>query len=85
VFAPPPPPPPPYGRFNRRGSAMRLPHSPPRRLEFGLDVPPWLRRLEGELYRIRHESPREAPPPGRLTVDQLRAQIGSEWGGPLED
>jgi hypothetical protein len=51
----------------------------------GLDVPPWLRRLEGELYRIRHEPTRDAPPPGRLTVEQLRAQIGSEWGGPLEE
>ena len=50
----------------------------------GLDVPPWLRRLEGELHRLRHEATKGIRPRSGLTADQLRAQIGQEWGGPLD-
>ena len=51
----------------------------------GLDVPPWLRRLEGELHRVRHEPARGTRARSVLTADQLRSQIGREWGGPLEE
>jgi hypothetical protein len=51
----------------------------------GLEVPLWLRRLEGELNRVRQEPTQGAPPRSRLTVEQLRNQLGREWGGPLED
>jgi hypothetical protein len=47
----------------------------------GLDVPPWLRRLEGELYRLRHESAPEPQPPVRLTAAELRAQLEHGWNG----
>jgi hypothetical protein len=50
----------------------------------GLDVPPWLKRLESELYRVRHE-PARARERSALTADQLRAQLGQDWGGPLGD
>jgi hypothetical protein len=47
----------------------------------GLDVPPWLRRLESELYRLRHEPGHDAPPPARLTAEGLRAQLERGWDG----
>jgi hypothetical protein len=47
----------------------------------GLDVPPWLRRLEGELYRLRHEATPEPPPPVCLTAADLRAQLEHGWNG----
>jgi hypothetical protein len=49
----------------------------------GLDVPVWLRRLEGEQYRLRHEPTRGSPPRSRLTADQLREQLQHDWAGPL--
>jgi hypothetical protein len=51
----------------------------------GLDVPPWLRRLEGELHRVRHEPARGTRPRSALTADVLRNQIGREWGGTLDE
>jgi hypothetical protein len=51
----------------------------------GLDVPPWLRRLERELIRLRREPEPVAPPPVRLTVDELRKQLERGWGGLVEE
>jgi hypothetical protein len=51
----------------------------------GLEVPGWLRRLEGELYRVRHEPRRGVPQRSGLTADQLRAQLRVEWAGPLDE
>jgi hypothetical protein len=51
----------------------------------GLDLPPWLRRLEAELHRLRHEPSHEARERSALTVEQFREQTGREWGGPLEE
>jgi hypothetical protein len=45
----------------------------------GLDVPPWLRRLESELYRFRREPEPEASP-ARLTAAELRSQLEQKWG-----
>jgi hypothetical protein len=50
----------------------------------GLEVPTWLRRLEGELYRVRHEPADGAVPQSRLTADQLRSQLARDWAGPLD-
>ncbi|HEX4591005.1 MAG TPA: hypothetical protein VH120_13800, partial [Gemmataceae bacterium] len=50
----------------------------------GLDVPIWLRRLEAELIRLRHEPVPRGRPRSRLTVDDLRAQLSREWGNGTE-
>jgi hypothetical protein len=50
----------------------------------GLDVPSWLRRIEAEYERLRHE-PRPVPRrPSRLTPEQLGEQLSDEWGGHSE-
>ncbi len=51
----------------------------------GLDVPPWLRRLGGELHRLRHDSGLGPPPRSRLTVEGLRGQLERPWGGAPEE
>lgn len=45
----------------------------------GLDVPPWLRRLEGELYLLKHEPVRRRFAKSQLTIEQLREQLESDW------
>ena len=45
----------------------------------------WLRRVEGELYRLRHEPKRAHSRRSRLTVEQLRAQLDEEWAGTLDE
>ncbi|MFO0807457.1 MAG: hypothetical protein U0746_02430 [Gemmataceae bacterium] len=50
----------------------------------GLDVPPWLRRLEREVHRLQHE-PKPVPVPiGRLTYESLREQVNRSWDKPGE-
>jgi hypothetical protein len=51
----------------------------------GLEVPGWLRRLEAELYRVRHEPRQSASRRSALTNDQLQVQLRLEWAAPLED
>jgi hypothetical protein len=51
----------------------------------GLEVPVWLRRLEAELYRLRHEPRLGASQRSALTNDQLKAQLLLEWAAPIED
>jgi hypothetical protein len=50
----------------------------------GLDVPPWLRRLEAEADRLRHDMTAPSPPPSRLTLDALREQLERDWPGMKE-
>jgi hypothetical protein len=47
----------------------------------GLDVPPWLRRLERELVRLRREPEPVSLPRSRLTLEGLRAQLARTWNG----
>jgi hypothetical protein len=51
----------------------------------GLEVPSWLRGLEAELSRVRHETKRGERRRSELTADQLRTQLRHEWGGPLDE
>jgi hypothetical protein len=51
----------------------------------GLDVPPWLRRLERELIRLRRETAPAARGPARLTADALRAELERDWNGTPEE
>jgi hypothetical protein len=51
----------------------------------GLEIPGWLRRLEAELYRVRHEPRRGGQRQSELTAEQLREQLRLEWGGPLDE
>jgi hypothetical protein len=53
-------------------------------LGVGLEVPPWLRRLEQDLVELRHKSRPAAPEPSHLTLDGLREQLLHDWNTPLE-
>jgi hypothetical protein len=50
----------------------------------GLEVPPWLRRLEQDLLELRRKNRRTDPSPARLTLEQLREQMLRDWNTPLE-
>jgi hypothetical protein len=50
----------------------------------GLEVPPWLRRLELEGDRLRQGTSPPTPSPSRLTIDALREQLQSDWTGSAE-
>jgi hypothetical protein len=50
----------------------------------GLEVPPWLRRLEAEVDHLRHDPSAPTPAPSRLTLDELRSQIEADWTGTAE-
>jgi len=47
----------------------------------GLEVPPWLRRLEAEADHLRHSDNPQTPARSRLTLDSLREQIEGDWTG----
>jgi hypothetical protein len=51
----------------------------------GLDVPPWLRRLERELIRLRREAEPGVRAPARLTADELRAELERDWNGTQDE
>jgi hypothetical protein len=50
----------------------------------GLDVPPWLRRLESDLAQLRREKRRPESPESRLSLQELRDQLLHDWNSPLE-
>ncbi len=45
---------------------------------------PWRRRREREDRHVRHEPNHAPPPPGQLTPEGLREQLGQSWERPLE-
>lgn len=51
-------------------------------LGVGLDVPPWLDRLEGDLLALRRTGVPNVPPPSRLTLEELHEQLAHEWAAP---
>jgi hypothetical protein len=47
----------------------------------GLEVPGWIRRLESEFERLRHEPKGPTRRPSNLTGEQIRSQLGEDWNG----
>jgi hypothetical protein len=50
----------------------------------GLDVPPWIERLEEGLAGLRRRGRTAPREPGALTLEQLRDQLLHDWSLPLE-
>lgn len=48
-------------------------------LGVGLDVPPWLERLEGDLLTLRRTGPETPGARSRLTLDELNEQMVHDW------